>query len=122
MPRKKDICVACNEEHELVGRDLCRACYQKAYREQEAGRIKHGLTKKARKLRQNRLKCIADGVKFFDRADELGLLDEWPKELADLIQTLVQYLVAKQKEIIGKPLDDLLDERLSDDRPDETTQ
>jgi hypothetical protein len=118
-PRRIDVCIGCSNELEIVANDLCRNCYQRQYREQEAGRIKHGLSKKARKERQDRLKCIASLVAGYDKAEELGLLDDWEDEVGNLIQTLVQHLVAKQKEIIGKPLDDILDEALKDETDDE---
>jgi hypothetical protein len=101
MSRSIGVCVNCLEKDEIVAFGLCRACYQKEWREKNEvrpDRYSRGQRQRDRKIR----KVITVLTDAFEDAEELGLLESL--ETKELLRDLIQQLVGRMRKVVGESL------------------
>jgi hypothetical protein len=100
--RPIDTCAGCGEEREIVALGLCRKCYQRHYRDEEAKRTRYNKTKAQVKLEIGSLNIINNLVKLLVKARHIGMLELLEPEAREAITLLIQELVELQRKAIGK--------------------
>ena len=101
MPRSVGVCVNCQEQDEIVAWGLCRACYQKEWRDKNEVRpdkYSKGERRRARKAR----KAIAVIINAFEDLEECGVLENL--ETREVLRDLLVQLVGLMRKVVGESL------------------
>jgi hypothetical protein len=108
--RPIDSCAGCGEEREIVALGLCRKCYQRYYREEEAKRTRYNKSKAQVKFEIDSLTIINSLVTLLLKARHIGTLELLKPEVREAITLLIQELVELQRKVIGKSPSAIFDE------------
>jgi hypothetical protein len=104
--RNRGICVNCREIDELVAFGLCRACYQREWRDRSEVRpdkYSRAERRRGRKIR----KALATMVDSFEQLEECGALEDL--ETKEILRDLIRQLVGRMRKVIGESLLDRLE-------------